>query len=300
MLTETLFCLLLVISGWLLSVFFSRPSLGLAAAGGLVLGAATLVKPGLQYFPLVLGAIFIFRYGQRKGFYFFGVLLIGFALILSPWVIRNLKTFHYISDDTLKINFLHHGMYPEFKYQGLQKTYGFPYLYDPRSEEISKNTESVLKEIARRFRHEPTQHLKWYLIRKPSVFWSWNMIQGRGDVFVYSINKTPYRSNTFFIWTHRLLYWLHWPLVLLCAVGSLIVWLPGLKKMYPENSIYVARFISALLLYFTAIHLIGAPYPRYSVPLRPFLYGMAVFCLHIFYTAVNRWAASDDLPEIEE
>jgi hypothetical protein len=300
LLTETLFCLLLVISGWLLSLFFSRPSFGLVAVVGVTLGVATLVRPGLQYFPLVLGAIFIFHYGKRKGIYFFGVMLMGFVLILSPWFIRNVLNFHYVSDDKLKINFLHHGMYPDFKYQGLQKTYGFPYRFDPRSEEISKNTESILKEIRRRFRNEPVQHIKWYLIRKPAVFWSWNMIQGLGDVFVYPIHKTPYHSNTFFKWTHHLLYWLHWPMVILCAVGSFIVWLPGLKKIYPENSLYVARFVSGLLLYFTALHIIGAPFPRYSVPLRPFLYGMAVFCLQIFWTALKGKPASDEPIKFEK
>jgi glucan phosphoethanolaminetransferase (alkaline phosphatase superfamily) len=79
--------------------------------------------------------------------------------------------------------------------------------------------------------------------------------------------------------------YLHWPLVLLGAAGSLMVWLPRLKYKYPEKSLYVARFVAALLLYFTAIHVIGAPFPRYSIPLRPFLYGMAIFCLHMFYTS---------------
>ena len=300
LLTETLFCLLLIISGWLLSLFVRRPSLGMAAVVGIALGIATLVKPGLQYFPLVLGAIFIFHYGKRKGLHLFGVLLIGFVLILSPWFVRNLKNSESISDDKLKINFLHHGMYPEFMFQGLKKTFGFPYRYDPRTKEISKNTESILKEIARRFRHEPVAHLKWYLIRKPVVFWSWNMIQGQGDVFIYQIQKTPYQSNAFFKWTHRLLHWLHWPLVFFCAVGSFVVWLPGLKKIYPEDSILVARFVSGLLLYFTAIHIIGAPFPRYSVPLRPFLYGMAIFCLQIFWTVLKRRSTSNESIKFEK
>jgi hypothetical protein len=287
LLTETLFCLFLVSSGWLLSLFFLRPSLYLATAIGLVLGVATLIKPGLQYFPLILAVILIVYYGKSRGLHFAALLLLGYIVILSPWIIRNLKMFHSISDNTLKINFLHHGMYPEFKYDGLEKSYGFPYRYDPRSGEISKSTASVLIEIARRFRHEPVQHLKWYLFRKPAVFWSWNIIQGVGDAFIYPVHHTPYQSNLFFRWTHRLMHYLHWPVVLLCAAGSLMVWLPRLNYKYPYNSLYIARFISALLLYFTAIHGIGAPFPRYSVPLRPFLYGMAIFCLHMLYTSIK-------------
>ena len=83
------------------------------------------------------------------------------------------------------------------------------------------------------------------------------------------------------------MHYLHWPLVLLGAAGSLMVWLPRLKYKYSEKSLYVVRSISALLLYFTAIHVIGAPFPRYSVPLRPFQYGMALFCLHYLYIALK-------------
>jgi len=287
LLTETLFCLLLILSGWLLSLFFFRPTLFLAIVSGFLLGVATLIRPGLQYFPLILAVLFVVHYGRRKGFKFAAILLLGYILVLSPWIIRNLQIIHSTSDDTLKINFLHHGMYPEFKYNGLDKSYGIPYRYDPLSTEISKSTTSVLNEIARRFRDEPAQHLKWYLIKKPFVFWSWNNIQGLGDVFLYPVHQTPYRTNLFFKWTHFLMRYLHWPLVLLCAVGCMMVWLPQVKNQYPEKSLYVARFVSALLLYFTAIHIIGAPFPRYSIPLRPFLYGMAIFCLHMFYTSVK-------------
>jgi hypothetical protein len=30
--------------------------------------------------------------------------------------------------------------------------------------------------------------------------------------------------------------------------------------------------------------MIGAPFPRYSVPLRPFLYGMALYALYVIVT----------------
>jgi hypothetical protein len=79
---------------------------------------------------------------------------------------------------------------------------------------------------------------------------------------------------------------LHPPLVILCAAGCLMVWLPWLKTRYPLKSLYVARSVSALLLYFTAIHMVGAPFPRYAIPLRPLFYGMAVFSFHMFYTLV--------------
>jgi hypothetical protein len=46
----------------------------------------------------------------------------------------------------------------------------------------------------------------------------------------------------------------------------------------------MTRYISALLIYFTVLHMVGAPFPRYSVPLRPFQYAMALYALQVILT----------------
>ena len=79
-------------------------------------------------------------------------LLAGFVLAYSPWVLRNLNAIGSTSDPTLMINALHHGMYPDFRYKDIPESTGFPYRFDPRSKEISRSKESVLKEIRRRFK----------------------------------------------------------------------------------------------------------------------------------------------------
>ena len=40
-----------------------------------------------------------------------------------------------------------------------------------------------------------------------------------------------------------------------------------------------AQFVAVLVAYFFAIHVIGAPYPRYGIPLRPLVYGFGLFTL---------------------
>ena len=286
-LTETLFCFLLVILLWLLSCLAKKPSAWKAIMIGLVMGLASLVRPSLQYFPIIAAILLVFTYGRRKGLQLAIIVLVCFAVVLSPWIIRNLITLGVVSDKTLKINFIHHGMYPDFKYDNLQHTYGFPYRYDPRSKEITRNTASVLKEIANRFRREPAKHLNWYIIRKPYFFWSWEIIQGQGDVFIYPVSRTPYVSKSYFRWTHQFMYYIQWVMVLLGGLGCLLVWTPAVQRQYPETSVCILRFVSALLLYFTALHMIGAPFPRYSVPLRPFLYSMAVFTFSLILKNIN-------------
>lgn len=280
LLTETLFCFLIVVVAWLISIFVPKPSACLAFLIGGSLGAASLVRPSLNYFSIVMVFFLIFHYGWKKGLRFFLIFFLGFTLICAPWIIRNIKTLNITTDKRLMINFLHHGMYPDFTFDEISESFGFPYLYDPRSEEISGSVGSVLKEITRRFRLEPLKHLKWFVLKKPLVFWSWNMVQG-GDVFVYTVSKSPFFSNDMFKWVHCLMHALHRSLVFLGLLGSLMAWLPLSINKMPERSIYIARFASIFLMYYTIIHMLGAPFPRYAIPLRPFLYGMAMFPLYL-------------------
>lgn len=274
-LTETLFCFLLVMLGWLTAIFFKRESLWLGSIIGFVMGIATLVRPGLQYFSVVLAIFLLCHYGWKVGGRYAAVILIGFSLGFFPWIARNIVTLGKPTDQRLVVNFLHHGMYPDFMYKGITKSYGYPYRYDPKTQEIAKDIPSVLDEIANRFKQSPLRCAKWYLLQKPVVFWSWNMIQGFGGAFVYPVSNSPYFDNSLFRITQRTMYALHYPILLLALFGSIIIWLPQTTINMEPLGLTTARFCSLVLIYYTLIHMAGAPFPRYSVPLRPFLFGMA-------------------------
>jgi len=292
LLTETLFCFLIALMCWQISMFVKKPSTSRIIIIGCVLGITSLVRPSLQYFPIVMAIYLILHYGRKKGIYYFFLMLLGFALTYSPWVIRNIMTLKITADKRLAINFLHHGMYPDFTFDEVPTSYGYPYRHDPRYQDIGKNMPSVLEEIARRFQTEPLKYLKWYILKKPIAFWSWNMVQGQGDAFVYPVSTSPYFSNKLFQYTHYLMRVLHPYLVFLCFLGGLFVWLPLSIINMPEKSIYVARFASIFLIYFTIIHMIGVPFPRYSVPLRPFLYGVALLPFHLVLVFVKNYRDS--------
>ena len=188
-----------------------------------------------------------------------------------------------MTDDSLIISTLHHGMYPNFMFENNPRSYGFPYRFDPRSNEIISSRKSVLGEIKKRFSEEPARHLRWYLFGKAKTLWSWDIIQGFGDTFIYTVHSSPYFHNTLFKATYRVMYYLHWFLVVLGLLGSICVWLPGFAKQMNEKSSFISRLISLLLFYHTVIHMIGAPFPRYSIPLRPFLYAMDMLTLSVLY-----------------
>ena len=288
-LTETLFCFFLLLLAFTVKGFVSRPGLGSAGIIGITIGAANLIRNSLQFFPFFMAVFIIYYYGMKKGWRFCVAMFVGFLIITLPWIARNLITLNAPTDKTLTINFLHHGMYPDFTFNNIPESFGFPYRFDPRSEEIRKNIPSVLKEIQRRFTDEPLSHMKWFFLKKPFVFWGWNQIQGIGDAFGYPVSESPYFSSPFFQKTHRLMHSLHWKLVVLCFLGCMMVWLPLSQFDLSSEAIINVRFVSTLLLYFIGLHIVGAPFPRYSIPLRPFLYGMAVFVIYLMGMSIRKY-----------
>jgi hypothetical protein len=286
-LSETLFCLLVVMIGYVTSFFPLKRSLPLAILIGMLIGLASLVRPIVEYLPILLGLLLFIHFGRREGFRCWTALLAGFFLAFFPWILRNAITLGAFSDDTLLINFFHHGMYPDFTFEGIPESRGYPYLFDPRSPAISKDIPSVLNEIWARFQERPWEQLKWCLIGKPVAFWSWDDVQGIGDAFIYPVVRSPYFSAAPFQWTHFFMFVIHWPLIILAGLASLLVWFCSLGETHSQKSLFVTRFISLVLISYTLIHMVGAPIQRYSFPLRPYLYGMAVFLVYFLWQTLR-------------
>lgn len=290
LLTETLFCFMLGIIVIEIGQFIFRPSALLAFIMGVSLALANLVRPSLILFPIAM-IIFLFcHYGKRRGVIYFLVLTAGFMIITSPWIIRNIKTIGKVSDSRLMINFLHHGLYPDFTYDEMPESYGFPYRYDPQSDEIGRNLTTVLNAIKNKFEEKPKAHMKWYLLNKPVAFWAWNNVQGT-DIFIYNVTGSPYYSKGAFKISYSLMRSLHWWIVVIGALGAVLAWLPINPLILLPQQMLVARFFSLLLIYYTGIHMIGFPAPRYSIPIRPFMYGMALFSVYFIFNSTKQFVS---------
>jgi 4-amino-4-deoxy-L-arabinose transferase-like glycosyltransferase len=286
LLSETLFCFLMVLSFWLFAWAVNRRSFVGFLFAGMVLGAAALTRPAVQYFIVPFSLLLVFWRPVR--FRLVAVLVLGCALAFLPWTFRNLYTFGKVSDNTLKINTLHHGMYPDFMYNGDPKTFGYPYRYDPESSKIAQSVGTVMNTIQKRFQAAPATYLKWYLIGKPVMLWSWNLTESIGGPFIYAVNHTPYSLRPLFRRSYVLMGWLHWLLVVLGLLGCISAWLPQHRIGLTETALMITRAISLLLLFYVAVHMVGAPFPRYSVPMRPFLYAIALFPLEVAYRRIIR------------
>ncbi len=287
LLTESLFCFLMVLSFWLFALAVEKQRLICFLLAGITMGASALTRPAVQYFIIPLALLFLFS--RPVKFRLFAVYILGFILIFLPWTARNLYTLGKINDDTLKINALHHGLYPGFMYNDDQSTFGCcPYRYDPESPHISQSVDNALSEIKKRFTKDPAKYLNWYLVGKPVMLWSWNLTESIGGPFVYAVSQTPYTFLPHFKWSYILMHCLHWILVALGAIGCVIVWLPARLLGLNEPTLMILRSVALLMWYYVILHMIGAPFPRYSVPIRPFLYGMAMLPLNFVYFKMTK------------
>jgi 4-amino-4-deoxy-L-arabinose transferase-like glycosyltransferase len=277
LISETLFCFFVVSAILLIARSAKRPGITTPMLAGLALGAAALTHPMLLYFILPLGVYLVFGWRRSHGWKKIAVIILGFSILYGAWIARNLHTLGVPGDNTLMLAALRAGAYENMTYQDNPQSYGIPYRFDPDFEETSKDISAVMTEVIGKFRESPTAQLRWYMLDKPITLWSWNMIPGTGDVFVYPMVSSPYYHLPHFQVSHVLMRTTHWFFVVLMAVGIIIAWLPAAWSRLSRETVVVARVISVLLLYHAGIMMIGFPLPRYAVPMYPFLYAMSMF-----------------------
>lgn len=278
-LSETLFTLLLTCALLALARLLARPSPGRAALCGALLALACLVRPTLVPFGLICGLAPLLRERTKQAAAYGLLLVAALILFISPWTLRNQSLAARPWANENLVNFLHFGLYPDMRYQDDPETFGWPTTVDPRAAEIHRSLSCVLSEIARRFRTEPGRHFVWFFLKKPLYFWGWSMLRGAGP-FVFRVDSSPYLSSPLFKASHSAMHLFHWPLVFLGLFASLWVWARGFPGARDEAARALARLLSALLLLYTAMHMVGLPESRYALPLKPALYGMAMLCAH--------------------
>jgi 4-amino-4-deoxy-L-arabinose transferase-like glycosyltransferase len=293
LLTETLFTFFLTGGIAFLVSSIKSNRAGLWLLSGLTLGFAALIKPTLQYYVLFLIVFILIHSGFQRRIRTSLLVGIPFSILFSLWLLRNLATLGYLSDPTLTINTLHHGMYPQFMYDGLPHTFGYPYRFDPEGKAIAGSMQNVITAIGNRFCDQPLKYLGWYL-SKPFYFFGWEMIQGRGT-FIYPVLSSPYQASPMFGFIDGFMRWVHPFMVGSSILGAILVWLPKHRLAIDREHFLPARLLSLTYAYFILVHIAGAPFPRYSIPIRPMTYLLAMIpvCLTIAVIEKKRSATPE-------
>ena len=275
LLTESLFAFFILASLLMTSKALQKQQLHLWIGVGLLLGATALVRPTMQYFiPFLWVLILSSSVIRHKGITIVAI-SVSFLAIYGLWLFRNGTVLGALSDPTLTVNTLHHGMYPYFMYEGRPETFGFPYRYNPSAEQISQSTQTILMAILEYFKSEPLAYLGW-ILQKPLYLFDWGIIAGQGDIFIYPTEQSPYYGHPVFTTTHQVMQWLHLPIIWLAFIGTVLAWLPQRILKIHDHGVLIARLLSLLYFYFILVHMVGAPFPRYSIPIRTITYLLAV------------------------
>ena len=272
LLTEGLFTALLALAMYLGALAIAAKTSKVAALAGAVLGIASLVRPQMTLLPWLLLALCLCIPSWRIHAKRSAVALLFFIAVMAPWQLRNLGVDRVTGDADLLVTTLYHGSFPGLMYDNAPSTAGYPYEYDPARVQHTADMDGVLHYIADGFAAHPARYANWYVLGKPIMFLSWTDPANAADIFIYPAVASPYFDQSLFNVTHWLMLWLHWPLMLL-ALGAILAAVARPDMLSSQRTARTTLRLLALAMgYVMVMHMIGAPFPRYSVPFRPLAY----------------------------
>ncbi|RIX48921.1 MAG: phospholipid carrier-dependent glycosyltransferase [Rhodocyclales bacterium GT-UBC] len=277
-LSESLFSFLLLLSIYCMLRQFKAPERsGLALLGGVLIGCAALTRPTLQYLlPLVLLAMLPLLPGKAR-WRQAGLMSIGFLGVFLPWIARNLITLGVTSDPTLSIETVVFGHYPNMMYPGLPESMGYPYRFDPQIGELSASMGAALHGIWQRFVDAPALYARWYLLGKPLAFFSWGDVASAGDIFTYPTMSSPYYGVPLFTVSKLIMEYSHYLWVGLALLVTVACALPSMRGRIRAAHRIPLQLLACVVVYFTAIHVVGFPIARYCIPLLPVIFILATY-----------------------
>ncbi len=274
-LSESLFTSLLALTvfvAWLNSTKTEITDRGVMLCGFLM-GLAALVRPVVEYFPLfILASTLVFSRQHLKK----SLMFVLFCLLpILAWKFRNLAVLGVWSDPTLLINGIYHGSFPGFIFNNIPESFGIPYRFDPRAVEVQNGVGATLSLIGDRIQAAPMEYLSWYTYERQTYLWQWSIIAGQGDIFIYPVIKTPYAYMPDMKATHQLHYLIHNSWVVVGLISSVFIGIFSIKK---KQRVHPVLLVTALfIVYAILIHIIAAPFPRYSIPYKMLLIPVSIY-----------------------
>ncbi|MFP4477419.1 MAG: ArnT family glycosyltransferase [Desulfatibacillaceae bacterium] len=283
LLTETQFAFFLCLGVYLFALAQVRRSAPGYAAAGAALGAAYLTNETTLLLPFALaGGALVFRSARgfiadKKGLALF---LAVFVIAPVAWGLRNAVNVPpgAPAGSERALATMAHGAYPDFTHKDPAMR-GLPYRDDPEYSRMSESAGSFLDVLWERVAREPGRYARWYLVGKPCTLWSWDIIQGQGDVYVYPVNRPLFRTRAWAGTVHGVMRVLHPVVLALSLVGLLLCVVEAWKRPRRGGDGLFPVAVYVVVVYYTLVTMVFAPWPRYGVPLRPYLYIGAVWCI---------------------
>jgi len=277
LLTETLFGFLLLSALLCLDHSIKTHKTTPILCAAILFGYAYLVNETTLFLPYLLILTFYImnrtEFRLRSSFFIKLLLfLLVFTMFPFSWIIRNHISIPDGSDTgkNRAIVTLTHGSYPGFIYKSERYRY-IPYLEDPTYPEFKKSLTNFITIFSERFKKRPIRYLQWYFFEKPYCLWSWDILNGEGDIYVYPHEASLYNLSELAYYSKKIMKLFH-PLIVLIATLSIPICIFKFQNRTQSSVATSVILILTTVLYFTVLYSVFAPWPRYSIPLRPELY----------------------------
>ena len=294
-LTETLFSFTLLTSilFFIYSIKYNHSVLYIIS--GALCGCSYMVNETFLFLPYIFVFTFILiqkKYLHKKTRINCIVFIIIFSLFPCMWMVRNSTR---LSSDAPQgksraIATMSHGSYPDFIYKTEKYKY-LSYIEDPEQPGFGSSLKSFTRILWKRIKQRPYDYFVWYSFKKPYYLWSWNILQGQGDVYVYAVKQSLYSISKFAETTKKIMHNIH-PFIIFLSFSGIPLIFFQLRNKKAEKFIIVnqiALIIYIIFIYYTLLYIVFAPWPRYSVPLRPVLYLCASWTLVNISNLVNNF-----------
>jgi len=276
LLTETLFTFLLYIALYCAIKGFRNNSLKWFAWFGILVGAASLTRPALFLFPFLVMILIWFQLPSKtKRLKACCIVLLTFIVFQAPWFAWK-RANPVKGDISLAAASLALGTYPDLIYKDSDLR-GSPDKEDSEWDKMSRSAETTIQILLQRAKKDPWTYVKWYFFEKPVMFWSWTTLVGSAGPFIYQVFDCIYFKYSATAYSMLFSKWIH-PILLISACFTILLLLVGfLKRFQTYCSGPGIQIIALLTLYFTAVHTILAPLPRYSIPLHGCLFLLGTY-----------------------
>jgi 4-amino-4-deoxy-L-arabinose transferase-like glycosyltransferase len=263
-LTESVFTMLLMALIYFSLFFMDKPGKVNFAVLGAIWAAATLCRPTIALYPIILAAYCYFHH--RMKIYniakLLGVMFFSFIIIMSPWWIRNYREYgEFIPLAASGGNPMLQGTYINYIQSPEEIVY---YKLGKNALETNHiEVETAKYRIKRGFEKDFWGYLNWYTVKKTILYWCgafyWQEIFG--------ISKSTALSFHY----------------------VLLLGIPGIVIVLIKN---FTKFIlpAFIIVYFNIVHCVYMAFDRYAYPMMTLLtIFSAFFIVKAFYPLVRRF-----------
>ena len=293
LLTESLFTFLISL-GILLLAWGWRSSRGiLVLLGAIALALSAQVRPVSLFLCPFLALLFLLQPGSGKfqklrlvflNLFFLVLAIVAVKLIYQQFYNRNIKNSASVetAQEVQKRFFSLHGPWfylkrtlipPVFHIKG--KSHVFNDFPVANWKNIDPNN---------RFKDYPLQYLTWNTYGRARTFWNFDNSYN-GDVYIYPMNPKGFENNKLLRKIHRTFRILHWPLFFY-ALFALVYLILNLRRKAVPDSFKALLAPALVFIYFLGTLSLVYWLPRYSIPVRPVSYVLALGFLYFCFRKI--------------